>query len=426
MDAPVENAGRKINCLKCGQRLQIPPAERAKTILAAALGVHQDDDASPAAGNNPSIPTAQIAPALPAPSPPTAALAPPPTEPAQPGPAVIRSPSQAVAMFLKWILGDRRFRLAGVIGIGVTSCVLCIFCGGSGVRYVATNGAVPFVRPDIVGKWEPANAQIQMTMEFKRDGTGTWEVPWLQKLFLGENMMLAKAGTCDFKWSVEGFKNPVLIIESNDSVPGLFWPTAGLGGRNHHHYKIEDGTLTITPLTPGHPPLVLRVAKPSSPSPDAASKKNDGQSEFDPNDFERTTKWALEISKKHEKLQNNQIAFADSIKKSNDNFRRHVGKKIRWSIPVHHVSETNVALGTGLGRWPGLTLRKHEADPKLRHPFDPLSLTVGTEISRQRAAQLQPNSAVLVKGTIREISIEATNFFGGGGVVIVVQDVQGE
>jgi hypothetical protein len=425
MDAPVENAGHKINCLKCRQRLQIPPAERAKTILAAVLGIYEDGDESLPAGNDPAIPTAQIAPAQPAPLPPAAASAPPPTEPAQRNPTVNRSPSQAVAMFLKWIFGDRRFRLAGVIGIGVTSCLLCIFCGGSGVRYVATNGAVPFVRPDIVGKWEPANAQIQMTMEFKRDGTGTLEVPWLQKLLLGENMMPAKAGTCDFKWSVEGFKNPVLIIESSDSVPGLFGPIPGLGARNHHHYKIEDGTLTITPLTPGHPPLVLRVAKPSSPSPDAASKKNDGQSEFDPNDFERTTKWALEVSKRHQKLQNNQIALADSLKKSNNDSRRHVGKKIRWSIPVDHVSETGVALATGVGRSPGLTLRKHEADPKRRNLFDSLYLTVGTEISRPRAAQLQPNSAVLVKGTIREISIEG-NILLGWEVVIVVQDLHGE
>ena len=62
MNAPVEKAGKKVNCLKCGQRLQIPPAERAKTILAPSLGV--DDDPPDRAGGSPP-PTAQIAPGPP-------------------------------------------------------------------------------------------------------------------------------------------------------------------------------------------------------------------------------------------------------------------------------------------------------------------------------------------------------------------------
>lgn len=47
MEAPVERAGNKINCLKCGQRMQVPPAERAKTVLSPALGIDDDNVASP-------------------------------------------------------------------------------------------------------------------------------------------------------------------------------------------------------------------------------------------------------------------------------------------------------------------------------------------------------------------------------------------
>lgn len=43
MEAPIERAGNKINCLKCGQRMQVPPAERAKTILSPALGIDDDN-----------------------------------------------------------------------------------------------------------------------------------------------------------------------------------------------------------------------------------------------------------------------------------------------------------------------------------------------------------------------------------------------
>jgi hypothetical protein len=53
MSAPVEKAGDKIHCLKCGQRLQIPPAERAKTVLAPSLGIDGDGESTlPDAGNS--------------------------------------------------------------------------------------------------------------------------------------------------------------------------------------------------------------------------------------------------------------------------------------------------------------------------------------------------------------------------------------
>ena len=66
MDAPVDRAGNKIHCLKCGQRLQIPSAERALTILAPSLGVDGDADAAPTA-TTPTSPTGKVATATVAP-----------------------------------------------------------------------------------------------------------------------------------------------------------------------------------------------------------------------------------------------------------------------------------------------------------------------------------------------------------------------
>jgi hypothetical protein len=56
MTAPVDRAGDKINCLKCGQRMQVPPAERAKTILSPALGVDGENSA-PSGGDASGSPT---------------------------------------------------------------------------------------------------------------------------------------------------------------------------------------------------------------------------------------------------------------------------------------------------------------------------------------------------------------------------------
>ncbi|MBI1833027.1 MAG: hypothetical protein HYR84_16425 [Planctomycetes bacterium] len=64
MSAPVEKAGEKINCLKCGQRLQIPPAQHAKTILASAF----ESENEPKLGSNP------VAPIAPGPPPPSTAV----------------------------------------------------------------------------------------------------------------------------------------------------------------------------------------------------------------------------------------------------------------------------------------------------------------------------------------------------------------
>jgi hypothetical protein len=77
MEAPVAQAGNKINCLKCGQRLQIPSVERAKTILAPMVAMPAKPAGQPAAAGTPvatqaaaaAIPVARYAnPSAPAPA----------------------------------------------------------------------------------------------------------------------------------------------------------------------------------------------------------------------------------------------------------------------------------------------------------------------------------------------------------------------
>jgi hypothetical protein len=91
MDAPLERAGSKTNCLGCGQRLQIPPVERAKTILA--------------------ISAAQAAP-----QPPTG--------------------------FVERVWGSGRFRLGAIVLVGLFALVGICALGVSVVRWL-TGGQIP-------------------------------------------------------------------------------------------------------------------------------------------------------------------------------------------------------------------------------------------------------------------------------------------
>lgn len=85
MSAPIAKGGEKINCLQCGQRLQIPSGERAKTIMAPGLCVN--DESNPAPHE-----LAQEPPPLPPPLPATPASTPPPlSSPAVPPPCAPKS-----------------------------------------------------------------------------------------------------------------------------------------------------------------------------------------------------------------------------------------------------------------------------------------------------------------------------------------------
>ena len=77
-----------------------------------------------------------------------------------------------------------------------------------------------------------------------------------------------------------------------------------------------------------------------------------------------------------------------------------------------------------MGLGPKLNLRRQNANPQDWSS----SLTVGTEISRDRAAQLKQKSVVHITGTIREISIDKKTaiYSGGARVVIVIGEVQGK
>ncbi|HZZ78639.1 MAG TPA: hypothetical protein VFE62_08975 [Gemmataceae bacterium] len=267
---------------------------------------------------------------------------------------------------------------------------------------------------------------MQVSIELKSDGTGAVEMPFLQKLVLGPTRP-------SLKWSIEGITTPILVLDTTDSfknTPELGqFPIAGLGARNHFYYKLDGDTLTLTPLTPGRPQIVWRRVKANPVSakvktvdsknatnkadkksgPGNPTQKSDGSLELDPNDLEQTQKWALAASRERLDIISNQIALADHAKKFNNDSRRYVGKEVSWSMQVSFISETNV----NIVQPNSMQLRRESSNP-----WEPFSLIVGGQITRQRAAQLQQNSIVQVKGTIREVKM--ADF----GVSIVIGEVK--
>jgi hypothetical protein len=145
MEAPVGRAGQKINCLKCGQRLQIPPEERAKTILAPSLGIHEEGQ--PVSLPRPSsVPIAQVAALPPSPLPPRAMPAP-PIETGELHPPVTLSLGQAIGTFLRWVWRDRHFRVvasvaAGMLVVGCTWWVGLSVIGWAWPRVVGPTASV--------------------------------------------------------------------------------------------------------------------------------------------------------------------------------------------------------------------------------------------------------------------------------------------
>lgn len=398
MQCPDDLAGKKAICPKCGQKVLIPPPVSLPNAANKTLLGHPEPD-----GTRPD------AAAAPAPIP-LATHAPPAAATAEPLPPP--TPTKRKIPRLAWV----GVAVAG----GLAACFVCT-CGGVGIRSVTTNGAVPFLRPDITGKWEPANAGGGVTIEFKRDGSGAIAMPFLARL------VKPGAATYDFRWHVEGYKKPILVIDETDSK---FLGGIGLfGGRSHHHYTLDDGTLTLTPLQPGQP-IVLRRAKAGSAPAIAAKKDKVAGPEFDLNNLDRTREWASEVSLSRLKLEGNEIALADNMKKFTDDTRRFVGKKIQWSVPVEFVSDTEVTM---IPRWTlagdnrstfSLRRKDVEADGPL-----PFALRVEKEITRKRAAELKAHqSFVVVKGTIVQISLgnEFLGDFGGRSVVIVLDQISGE
>lgn len=165
--------------------------------------------------------------------------------------------------------GRARMRWTRMLPGPVVGVCMCLFfaCGIVGLYFVATNGAVPFVRPDIVGRWEPANnaelglpsnVLLRMIVDFKRDGTGEWNIKGadLNDLFgIPENSASIKL---DFKWHVEGVKKPVLVIDYSESKLVIDYSDSKIvkqqkglqemNNRAHFYYTLEENTLTLTPL----------------------------------------------------------------------------------------------------------------------------------------------------------------------------------
>ncbi len=164
---------------------------------------------------------------------------------------------------------SRRVWIGIALVAGLVVLPLCI-AGGAGVSYFA--GVGPMARPVVLGKWEPAAAgAVGRIVEFRTDGTGTFEIPSLLPGLKDADPKTAKqvAGMgrgdvrCGFKWRIEKEGQGVRAIDAEKPLGIWAGPFGLIGPHSHSDFKREGDTLTITPLQGGlfSPPLVLRRLK---------------------------------------------------------------------------------------------------------------------------------------------------------------------
>jgi hypothetical protein len=156
--------------------------------------------------------------------------------------------------------------------------------------------------------------------------------------------------------------------------------------------------------------------------------------QFDPNDFERTGKWAAVAATEMGENRDNAIRLRASLDKFNEDARAYSGKKVRWSLEVTMISDSAVvfpymyrirSVSSGLPPFldefvgPYLELENKEdrsnpvpqpgEDPgllRLRDSNRELELDVGRGISRDQAARLHPGDKITVTAEVVSVTME--------------------
>jgi hypothetical protein len=163
---------------------------------------------------------------------------------------------------------------------------------------------------------------------------------------------------------------------------------------------------------------------------------------FDSDDFERTAKWGIAAAEALSKEVDNAIRFRDAAKKFEEEARTYVGKKVRWSLEVHSIGESFVALRDRykFGRpAPGLLgaafaelephIQLEDADGMGPRSTE-FALPVGQGISREKAAQLRPGNKVTITAEVINVKMEGakdTSLLGIGiHVRIILKGMQAE
>jgi hypothetical protein len=130
--------------------------------------------------------------------------------------------------------------------------------------------------------------------------------------------------------------------------------------------------------------------------------------EFDPNDLERTARWALDAMDGLRKEATNGIRYRAALQKLQEEVQGYGGKKVRWSLTVSQIFADPSSRGDYVYLSPEIPPRT----PLHLQPGDPaaqLRLRVGTDISEATASRLEPKNKVSVTAEVIQVTVEGAN-----------------
>lgn len=143
---------------------------------------------------------------------------------------------------------------------------------------------------------------------------------------------------------------------------------------------------------------------------------------FDANDFESTKRWATTCRGRIEANRGNDIAYTQMANGFEHSHRQHIGKTVRWQIPVVHVHENIILVHAVHGN---LAIIQTRSEILKENRFDAwveayIIIEIGRSFPREKAAKLRPGSIITMTGTIQGIR------FSHGQIMIDLTQIKGE
>ncbi|HJT78565.1 MAG TPA: hypothetical protein VJ739_15275 [Gemmataceae bacterium] len=177
----------------------------------------------------------------------------------------------------------------------------------------------------------------------------------------------------------------------------------------------------------------VSATAPEPPEPKAVPPK------FDPDDLDRTDRWAMMEASRIAKDADNSIRYRDAVEKFNEEARRYAGVKVRWSFAVNRIREDAVVLMWGhgsplleladenegirtsprVGRYLELCVSDGAAGERRKKAAGTMP-RVGEGISKEKAALLHPGDKITLTAEVVKVTDQ------GGSVKVVLRNLRAE
>jgi hypothetical protein len=158
----------------------------------------------------------------------------------------------------------------------------------------------------------------------------------------------------------------------------------------------------------------------------------EGGPRFDPNNFSRTLEWVATVLNALQKDKDNTIRYRSTWNELYWELQALKGAKVRWVLEVHSIQEDYVVLENVYRKDNGLHLvdpnsqKKRESSRGMALFSDgSLALEVGQEISKEKAAELNPGDKITVTAKVADPSLENL-YYSISHIKFVLEDLRVE